>query len=318
MASQDDTFQALGDDIMSMLPDDPLPGDLGSDGLWASLPSDATAHMELDDVLGVPVEDATAISPASLQLHQPNPSHQTYIQQQQPMEQSNQMSMVMSGMNDPNQQVIMQGPVLVPTQAPGQLSTPMLVVNQPQEPVQMMINPATAQASTPNPTPTVAPPATAKKTRKKKDPNAPAAVSSAYAFFFKDTQANIKAHNPGAKFGEVSKIVASLWEGLEESKKAEYRKKNEEDKLRFEREMAEYKARQEGAAVAAPAELNTSSSGLEFIPNGGTVLEGGTLCIRLGCSNPAISNPEWEDEYCSNECVVRHCKNVFSKWIASH
>ncbi|KAG8323804.1 TOX high mobility group box member 3, partial [Homalodisca vitripennis] len=31
------------------------------------------------------------------------------------------------------------------------------------------------------------------------------------------------------------------------------------------------------------------------------------FCIRHGCQNPAITNPEWEDEYCSNECVVTHC-----------
>lgn len=31
-------------------------------------------------------------------------------------------------------------------------------------------------------------------------------------------------------------------------------------------------------------------------------------CIRHGCPNPAIANAEWEDEYCSNECVVSHCR----------
>lgn len=33
-------------------------------------------------------------------------------------------------------------------------------------------------------------------------------------------------------------------------------------------------------------------------------------CIRHGCPNPAVSNSEWEDEYCSNECVVSHCRFV--------
>jgi hypothetical protein len=32
--------------------------------------------------------------------------------------------------------------------------------------------------------------------RKKKDPNAPAGVSSAYQIFFKDTAASVKSHNP--------------------------------------------------------------------------------------------------------------------------
>lgn len=34
----------------------------------------------------------------------------------------------------------------------------------------------------------------------------------------------------------------------------------------------------------------------------------GPNCIRTGCTNPAVHNPEWEDEYCSNECVVSHCR----------
>lgn len=38
---------------------------------------------------------------------------------------------------------------------------------------------------------------------------------SAYALFFRDTQAAIKGQNPNASFGEVSKIVASMWDALE-------------------------------------------------------------------------------------------------------
>lgn len=36
--------------------------------------------------------------------------------------------------------------------------------------------------------------------------------------------------------------------------------------------------------------------------------QGPSPCIHQGCPNPAISNNEWEDEYCSNECVVSHCR----------
>ena len=38
---------------------------------------------------------------------------------------------------------------------------------------------------------------------------------SAYALFFRDTQATIKGHNPNASFGEISKIVASMWDQLD-------------------------------------------------------------------------------------------------------
>ena len=42
---------------------------------------------------------------------------------------------------------------------------------------------------------------------------------SAYALFFRDTQAAIKGQNPSASFGEVSKIVASMWDGLDPTQK---------------------------------------------------------------------------------------------------
>ena len=29
----------------------------------------------------------------------------------------------------------------------------------------------------------------------------------------------------------------------------------------------------------------------------------------------AVKSPEWEDEFCSNECAVKHCKKVFSQYI---
>ncbi|KAL7978949.1 hypothetical protein Chor_013438 [Crotalus horridus] len=43
------------------------------------------------------------------------------------------------------------------------------------------------------------------KKKKKKDPNEPQKPVSAYALFFRDTQAAIKGQNPNATFGEVSK-----------------------------------------------------------------------------------------------------------------
>lgn len=58
-----------------------------------------------------------------------------------------------------------------------------------------------------------------KKQKKKKDPNEPQKPVSAYALFFRDTQAAIKGQNPKATFGEVSKIVASMWDSLGEEQK---------------------------------------------------------------------------------------------------
>ena len=78
--------------------------------------------------------------------------------------------------------------------------------------------------------------------KKKKDPNAPVPPLSAYKFFFKETGQTVKTHNPAAKFGDVSRIVASMWERLSDDEKAIYRKRSEDDKERYNREMQVYRA----------------------------------------------------------------------------
>ncbi|XP_033839840.1 TOX high mobility group box family member 4b isoform X2 [Periophthalmus magnuspinnatus] len=79
---------------------------------------------------------------------------------------------------------------------------------------------------------------------KKKDPNEPQKPVSAYALFFRDTQAAIKGQNPNATFGEVSKIVASMWDSLGEEQKQVYKRKNEIAKKEYLKALAEYRANQ--------------------------------------------------------------------------
>uniref|UniRef100_A0A3Q0RR74 TOX high mobility group box family member 4 b n=1 Tax=Amphilophus citrinellus TaxID=61819 RepID=A0A3Q0RR74_AMPCI len=81
-----------------------------------------------------------------------------------------------------------------------------------------------------------------KKGKKKKDPNEPQKPVSAYALFFRDTQAAIKGQNPNATFGEVSKIVASMWDSLGEEQKQVYKRKNEAAKKDYLKALAEYRA----------------------------------------------------------------------------
>lgn len=35
------------------------------------------------------------------------------------------------------------------------------------------------------------------------------------------------------------------------------------------------------------------------------------ICVRAGCTNPAVESKDWDKEYCSNECVATHCRCVF-------
>ncbi|XP_053909116.1 TOX high mobility group box family member 4 [Cuculus canorus] len=81
-----------------------------------------------------------------------------------------------------------------------------------------------------------------KKPKKKKDPNEPQKPLSAYALFFRDTQAAIKGQNPNATFGEVSKIVASMWDSLGEEQKQVYKRKTEAAKKEYLKALDAYRA----------------------------------------------------------------------------
>jgi hypothetical protein len=82
----------------------------------------------------------------------------------------------------------------------------------------------------------------ASKRRKKRDPNEPQKPVSAYALFFRDTQASIKMRNPAANFGEVSKIVAATWDSLDPESKGVYKKRTEMAKKEYLRALAAYRA----------------------------------------------------------------------------
>ncbi|KAM5192406.1 TOX high mobility group box family member 4 [Mantella aurantiaca] len=96
----------------------------------------------------------------------------------------------------------------------------------------------------------------ASKKKKKKDPNEPQKPLSAYALFFRDTQAAIKGQNPSATFGEVSKIVASMWDSLGEEQKQVYKRKTEAAKKEYLKALALYKENQMSQVVVETMDLD--------------------------------------------------------------
>uniref|UniRef100_A0A1I8ECH7 HMG box domain-containing protein n=1 Tax=Wuchereria bancrofti TaxID=6293 RepID=A0A1I8ECH7_WUCBA len=85
---------------------------------------------------------------------------------------------------------------------------------------------------------------TIRKKRSKRDPNEPQKPVSAYALFFRDTQATIKGRSPNASFGEVSKIVASMWDSLDCHAKSLYKQRTEMAKKDYLKKLAAYRAQQ--------------------------------------------------------------------------
>lgn len=98
--------------------------------------------------------------------------------------------------------------------------------------------------------------------RKKKDPNEPQKPVSAYALFFRDTQAAIKGQNPNASFGEVSTIVASMWDVLAPEHKDVYKKKTEAAKAVYLKTLAAYRASvvSKGTDLESPPPQQQTSS----------------------------------------------------------
>ncbi|XP_035176776.1 TOX high mobility group box family member 3-like [Oxyura jamaicensis] len=97
------------------------------------------------------------------------------------------------------------------------------------------------------------------KKKKKKDPNEPQKPVSAYALFFRDTQAAIKGQNPNATFGEVSKIVASMWDSSGEQKQI-YKRKTEAAKKEYRKALAAYRTSLVSKAAEESAEAQTIRS----------------------------------------------------------
>ena len=193
---------------------------------------------------------------------------------------------------------------------------------------------------------------------------------SAYALFFRDAQSMIKAANPSASFGEISKIVASNWENLDNGNKNLYKQRAEQEKKRLlkkraadrAQEIAGLMAAKLGAVAAnvtgeakaklnrdehhdspdcyvnnagnqqvnqdafdqnqAPSDQNhqnhSSQLHQDLVSTTNNQAQGNGQryqCIRLGCTNEAIESAEWDYEYCSTDCCVRHCADVFESWV---
>ncbi|KAI9864445.1 MAG: Non-histone chromosomal protein 6 [Vezdaea acicularis] len=83
---------------------------------------------------------------------------------------------------------------------------------------------------------------TEKKTKAKKDPNAPKRGLSAYMFFANEQRDNVRTENPGISFGQVGKVLGERWKALSEKQRAPYEAKAAQDKKRYEDEKASYNA----------------------------------------------------------------------------
>ena len=84
--------------------------------------------------------------------------------------------------------------------------------------------------------------------KKKKDPNAPKRPVSAFMYFQKEKLPEAKSDNPGVPVKDVRKMVAKLWDELEDEKGKPYRDLAREDKKRYETALKKYENKGSAAA----------------------------------------------------------------------
>ncbi|KAJ2723341.1 Non-histone chromosomal protein 6 [Coemansia sp. Benny D115] len=79
-----------------------------------------------------------------------------------------------------------------------------------------------------------------KNRRMKKDKNAPKRALSAYMFFSQAKRQSVKDSNADVSFGQIGKILGTMWAQMDDVDKEPYQKQAEKDKLRYEAEKAAY------------------------------------------------------------------------------
>ena len=132
-------------------------------------------------------------------------------------------------------------------------------------------------------------PKRSKKSSRHRDPNEPQKPVSAYALFFRDTQAQIKSRSPAATFGEVSKMVAALWDSLDPDSKAAYKRRTETAKKEYLKRLAAYRASliSQGGSNT-PYNIGSGSSGFAYP----TQRSAGVNLLPGNISNAGIGDQE--------------------------
>ena len=94
----------------------------------------------------------------------------------------------------------------------------------------------------------------------KKDPNAPKRALSAFMFFSQEMRPKVKEENAEASFGELGKLIGVAWKNVSEEEKKKYEDMNKEDKERYDKEMAAYKAKKKSEPTKPAAKDDSDDS----------------------------------------------------------
>lgn len=84
-----------------------------------------------------------------------------------------------------------------------------------------------------------------KKSRQKKDRDAPKRAISAFFFYNKERREGLKKEQPNLTNKEIISTMSKEWQALSAKDKEKYDEMAKKDKARYEKEKAEYKSKTE-------------------------------------------------------------------------
>jgi len=78
--------------------------------------------------------------------------------------------------------------------------------------------------------------------RRKRDEGKPKRGLTAYMLFCQDKRVDLKKEGTDVGFAQTGKLLGEAWKALPEDEKAKYNEAAAKDKIRAQKELAEYKA----------------------------------------------------------------------------
>lgn len=145
--------------------------------------------------------------------------------------------------------------------------------------------------------------------------------------FYKKIEREVRSKNPQATFADVAFKVDSEWSNLSREERKIYRDKASMNNQRLvEKRTSHLKPAPDVVTIddsddekgvdeddlvwEDDAEINSTCKSRP-VKRAVPVVK---RCIRLGCPNSAKLSSDWDGEYCSEMCVVRHVQQVFNSW----
>lgn len=143
--------------------------------------------------------------------------------------------------------------------------------------------------------------------------------------FYRKIEGEMKAKDPKVMFADVAAKVDQEWRNLSKEEKKVYKDQASQRNNRLlEKETRRIPVDESDVVTIDDSDEEEERQGEDLVwEDDETSRKKSTKkiplpeikrCIRLGCPNSVKLDPDWDEEFCSEKCVVSHVKKVFNSW----